>query len=112
MWRTEPRSPEIEEAERRRDLTVPQDAARYLKAHRFLTELRNKYLRGSITAEQYKDFRRQAVAGQLGTWGSAATERGQGDADMVISIWHLVWIVPGSIAMGLFIAALIRANGR
>ena len=65
MWRTEPRSPEIEEAERRRDLTVPEDAARYLKAHRFLTELRNKYLRGSITAEQYKDFRRQAVTGQL-----------------------------------------------
>lgn len=65
MWRTEPRSPEIEEAERRQDLTVPQDAARYLKAHRFLTELRGKYLRGSITAEQYKTLRQQAVSGQL-----------------------------------------------
>ena len=31
---------------------------------------------------------------------------------MVISIWHLAWIVPGSIVIGMFIAALVRANGR
>lgn len=31
---------------------------------------------------------------------------------MVISIWHLAWIVPVSIVIGMFIAALVRANGR
>lgn len=87
MWRTEPRSPEIEEAERRRDLTVPQDAARYLKAHRFLTELRNKYLRGSITAEQYKDFRRQAVAGQLDVATKGLGLALQQNEDRGMQIW-------------------------
>lgn len=30
----------------------------------------------------------------------------------MISIWHLLWIVPISAAMGMFLTALLVANGR
>ena len=30
----------------------------------------------------------------------------------MMSVWHLLWIVPVSVAMGFFVAGLFRANGR
>lgn len=30
----------------------------------------------------------------------------------MISAWHLIWIIPLSALLGLFLAALIRANDR
>lgn len=30
----------------------------------------------------------------------------------MMSVWHLVWIVPVSAAMGFFVAGLLKANGR
>lgn len=65
MYRTEPRTKEMAEAEQLRDLTVPEDAGRYLRAHRFLTELRGKYLKGLISGQQYRTLRGQAIAGDI-----------------------------------------------
>ena len=41
------------------------DAGRYLRAHRVLTELRSRYLKGQITPQQYRTIRGQAVAGDV-----------------------------------------------
>ena len=30
----------------------------------------------------------------------------------MMSVWHLLWIVPVSAAMGFFVAGLFRANNR
>ena len=59
------RSREIEIAERNRDLTVPEDAVRYLKAHCVLTELRNAYRKKAITHLEYKRFREMALSGDV-----------------------------------------------
>ena len=65
MYRTEPRTREMAESERLRDLTVPEDAGRYLRAHKVLTELREKYLKRRITPQQYRTLRGQAIAGDI-----------------------------------------------
>lgn len=65
MYRTEPRSAEIEREEQMRDLTVREDAMRYLRAHKVLTELRYEFRRNTITRQQYRTLRGQAVAGDL-----------------------------------------------
>lgn len=65
MYRTEPRTREMAEAERLKDLTVPEDAGRYLRAHKVLTELRERYLKRRITPQQYKTLRGQAIAGDI-----------------------------------------------
>lgn len=44
---------------------VKADAGRYLRAHRVLTELRSRYLKGQITPQQYRTIRGQAVAGDV-----------------------------------------------
>lgn len=75
MGDTGPSIAEIERRERVRDLMVPEDAMRYLKAHKVLTELRQKYLKRRITYEQYKVLRNMAIAGD--NFGAV---KGLGDA--------------------------------
>lgn len=29
----------------------------------------------------------------------------------MISVWHLLWIVPGSVCFGILIAAMLQAGG-
>ena len=53
------------EAERLKDLTVPDDAGRYLRAYKVLTELREKYSKRRITPQEYKTLRGQAIAGDI-----------------------------------------------
>ena len=65
MYRTKPRSAETEWQRRVKDLTVPEDAGRFLRAHKVLTDLRNKYLRHRITPQQYKTLRGQAISGDI-----------------------------------------------
>ena len=65
MYRAAPRSREIEVAEQMRDRTVPEDAGRYLRAHGILCELREKYRKRKITAQQYRTIRGQAIAGDV-----------------------------------------------
>ena len=47
------------------DGNVAEDAGRYLRAHRLLTEIRKKYLAGRITFQEYRTVRGQAVAGDV-----------------------------------------------
>lgn len=65
MYRTKPRTRQMAEEERLKDLTVPEDAGRYLRAHKVLTELREKYLKRRITPQQYRTLRGQAIAGDI-----------------------------------------------
>lgn len=65
MYRTKPMTREMAEEERLKDLTVPEDAGRYLRAHKVLTELREKYLKRRITPQQYRTLRGQALAGDV-----------------------------------------------
>ena len=46
-------------------LTVPEDAGRYLRAHKILTELREKYLAHRITPAQYSQIREQSLNGDI-----------------------------------------------
>ena len=46
-------------------LNVRRDAGRYLKAHKVLTELREKYVKRLITGQQYRTLRGQAIAGDV-----------------------------------------------
>lgn len=60
------RTPEMEKAELERDRTVPEDAARFLRARIVLDELRKEYRRGRIDMQQFKTLRGQALAGDVG----------------------------------------------
>ena len=60
------RTPKMEEAERERDRTVPEDAARFLRARIILDELRKEYRCGRIDAQQFRTLRGQALAGDIG----------------------------------------------
>lgn len=60
MYRAEPVSREIRTAQ-----AVREDAGRYLRAHRILTELKMEYRRRKITFQQYSTMRGQALAGDV-----------------------------------------------
>lgn len=62
---TRARTPEMEADQRRRDRSVLEDAGRYLRARLILNDLREKYLAGKITFQQYSTLRGQALAGDV-----------------------------------------------
>ena len=53
------------EQERMNDLTVPEDAKRYLRARNVLTALRDRYRNGIITRQEYSTLRGQALNGDI-----------------------------------------------
>lgn len=65
MYRTKPRSREMAEEERLKDLTVPEDAGRYLRARNVLEVLRERYRKGIITQQEMKTLRGQAINGDI-----------------------------------------------
>lgn len=65
MYRTKPRTREMAEEERLRDLTVPEDAGRYLRARNVLEALRERYRKGIITQQEMKTLRGQAINGDI-----------------------------------------------
>ena len=65
MYRTKPRTREMAEEERLRDLTVPEDAGRYLRARSVLEVLRDRYKRKIITQQEMKTLRGQAINGDI-----------------------------------------------
>ena len=56
-----------EEARKRKEemYTMQRDASRYLRAQNVLTSVRKAYLCRSITAQQYRTIRGQALAGDV-----------------------------------------------
>ena len=60
-----PKTKEERIAEHDRDLTVEQDAQRYLRAHRILTEMRTRYRNGQISGKEYGALRKIATGGDI-----------------------------------------------
>lgn len=65
MYRTKPRSREMAEEERLKDLTVPEEAGKYLRARGVLAALRERYRKGIITQQEMKTLRGQALNGDI-----------------------------------------------
>ena len=65
MWRTEPRSAEIERAEMERKKRIADGSEKYVRANSFLNVLKKYYRHGMITWQQYSTIRGQAIAGDI-----------------------------------------------
>lgn len=65
MWRTEPRSAEIERAEMERKKRIADGSERYVRANLFLNVLKKYYRHEMITWQQYSMIRGQAIAGDI-----------------------------------------------
>ena len=53
------------EGKQERSEDIREEASRYLRAHKLLTELRQKYLQRRVTGDVYASVRRRALEGDV-----------------------------------------------